>query len=118
MIIIFGLILPVVSPCLSQDVLDDTRSAMLELHGDLRVHDPVIIREGDVFYIFSTGGGRQGKIIPIRRSIYSVDTSSPISCNARWNETTIACRVSASVSSQSKIAALNIEFSKPDEVFP
>lgn len=41
---------------------------MLELTGDLRVHDPAIIREGDTFYVFSTGGRRRGGIIPIRRS--------------------------------------------------
>jgi len=41
---------------------------MLDLEGDLRVHDPVIIREGDTFYVFSTGGRRRGGIIPIRRS--------------------------------------------------
>ena len=41
---------------------------MLELKGDLRVHDPAMIRQGDTFYVFSTGGGRRGGIIPIRRS--------------------------------------------------
>jgi len=42
---------------------------MLELKGDLRVHDPVIIREGDTFYVFSAGGSpRQGGFIPIRCS--------------------------------------------------
>lgn len=42
---------------------------VLELQGDLGVHDPVIIREGDTYYVFSTGGGRRsGGIIPIRRS--------------------------------------------------
>jgi len=40
---------------------------MLELEGDLGVHDPVIICEGDTFYIFSTGRGRGG-IIPIKSS--------------------------------------------------
>ncbi|UCG46567.1 MAG: family 43 glycosylhydrolase [Phycisphaerales bacterium] len=29
---------------------------MLSLAGDLRVHDPAMIRQGDRFYIFSTGG--------------------------------------------------------------
>jgi len=29
---------------------------MLELAGDLRVHDPAMIRQGDTFYVFSTGG--------------------------------------------------------------
>ncbi|MGD2095689.1 MAG: family 43 glycosylhydrolase [Phycisphaerales bacterium] len=42
---------------------------VLELEGDLRVHDPVIIRENDTYYIFSTGGGRRSQgIIPIRSS--------------------------------------------------
>jgi arabinan endo-1,5-alpha-L-arabinosidase len=42
---------------------------VLRLEGDLRVHDPVIIREGDTYYIFSTGGGRRsGGIIPMRCS--------------------------------------------------
>ena len=42
---------------------------MLELSGDLRTHDPVVIREGKTFYLFSTGGGwRRRGIIPIRSS--------------------------------------------------
>lgn len=41
---------------------------MLELQGDLRVHDPVMMRQGDTFYIFCTGGGRRSGIIPIRCS--------------------------------------------------
>ncbi|MBE0534968.1 MAG: arabinan endo-1,5-alpha-L-arabinosidase [Phycisphaerae bacterium] len=41
---------------------------MLDCKGDLRVHDPVIIREGETFYVFSTGGGRRGGIVPVRRS--------------------------------------------------
>ena len=32
---------------------------VLELEGDLRVHDPVIIFEKDTFYVFSTGGSRE-----------------------------------------------------------
>lgn len=46
---------------------------MLELNGDLRVHDPVMIRQGDTFYVFSTGGRRRGGIIPIRcsRDLYN-----------------------------------------------
>jgi arabinan endo-1,5-alpha-L-arabinosidase len=40
---------------------------MLELSGDLRVHDPVVIRAGDAWYVFSTGGGFSG-VIPIRAS--------------------------------------------------
>jgi len=42
---------------------------MLELHGDLRVHDPAIIRQGDTFYVFCTDGNpRRGGFIPIRCS--------------------------------------------------
>jgi arabinan endo-1,5-alpha-L-arabinosidase len=42
---------------------------MLELKGELRVHDPAIIREGDTLYVFSTGGSPQGGgFIPIRCS--------------------------------------------------
>jgi arabinan endo-1,5-alpha-L-arabinosidase len=40
---------------------------MLELSGDLAVHDPVIIREEDTFYVFATGNRRAG-ILPIRCS--------------------------------------------------
>ena len=44
-------------------------SEMLELKGDLRVHDPVIIREGDTLYVFCTGGSPwRGGFIPIRYS--------------------------------------------------
>lgn len=41
---------------------------MLSLEGDLGVHDPVIMREGDMFYVFCTGGSRRGGHIPIRCS--------------------------------------------------
>jgi arabinan endo-1,5-alpha-L-arabinosidase len=41
---------------------------LLELKGDLRVHDPVIIREGDAFYVFCTSAGRREGVIPIRTS--------------------------------------------------
>lgn len=41
---------------------------MLELSGSLGVHDPVIIREKDTFYVFCTGGGWRGGVIPIRSS--------------------------------------------------
>ncbi|MBN2590262.1 MAG: family 43 glycosylhydrolase [Sedimentisphaerales bacterium] len=44
-----------------------TNPEMLELHGQLGVHDPVIMREGNTYYIFSTGRGRGG-IIPIKVS--------------------------------------------------
>jgi len=41
---------------------------LLELSGDLGVHDPVIIKEKNTYYIFCTGGGRREGIIPIRCS--------------------------------------------------
>jgi arabinan endo-1,5-alpha-L-arabinosidase len=43
---------------------------ILQLEGDTeRVHDPVIIREKDTYYVFCTGGGRNAPgIIPIRGS--------------------------------------------------
>jgi len=31
---------------------------VLELEGNLRVHDPAVIRQDDTFYVFSTGGRR------------------------------------------------------------
>ncbi len=40
---------------------------MLELSGDLAVHDPSIIREGDTFYVFATGNRRAG-VLPMRCS--------------------------------------------------
>lgn len=41
---------------------------LLELEGDLQVHDPVIIKEQDTYYVFATGGRRGVGIIPIRSS--------------------------------------------------
>jgi arabinan endo-1,5-alpha-L-arabinosidase len=42
---------------------------VLDLEGNLRVHDPAVIRQADTFYVFSTGGERRGPgIIPIRCS--------------------------------------------------
>jgi len=42
---------------------------VLDLEGNLRVHDPAVIRQADTFYVFSTGGRRRGPgIIPIRCS--------------------------------------------------
>jgi arabinan endo-1,5-alpha-L-arabinosidase len=41
---------------------------LLALDGDLDVHDPVIIREGDVFYVFATGGRPGRGIVPVRTS--------------------------------------------------
>jgi arabinan endo-1,5-alpha-L-arabinosidase len=43
---------------------------VLQLTGDTQnVHDPAIIKEGDTYYVFCTGGGRAGQgVIPIRTS--------------------------------------------------
>jgi arabinan endo-1,5-alpha-L-arabinosidase len=41
---------------------------VLDLTGDLAVHDPALIRQGDTFYLFCTGGPRRGGILPIRCS--------------------------------------------------
>jgi arabinan endo-1,5-alpha-L-arabinosidase len=41
---------------------------LLQLSGDISVHDPSIIKADGVYYVFCTGGGRGGGIIPIRRS--------------------------------------------------
>ncbi len=40
----------------------------LELAGDLRAHDPAMVRHGDTFYVFSTGGRPGRGIIYIRCS--------------------------------------------------
>ena len=41
---------------------------MLQLEGDLRVHDPVVIKDGDTNYLFCTGGRRRTGYVPIRCS--------------------------------------------------
>jgi arabinan endo-1,5-alpha-L-arabinosidase len=42
---------------------------LLQLTDDLSVHDPVIVKEDDTYYIYCTGGGRGGQgVIPIRTS--------------------------------------------------
>lgn len=41
---------------------------LLELSGDLAVHDPAIIKAGDDYYILCTGGFRGQGIVPIRKS--------------------------------------------------
>jgi arabinan endo-1,5-alpha-L-arabinosidase len=43
---------------------------VLQLTGDVSgVHDPVIMKEGDTYYVYCTGGGRGGAgVIPIRAS--------------------------------------------------
>ena len=55
--------------CLSAAAWAASDAQMLELAGDLGVHDPAIIRQGQTFYIFSTGQSRRdGGVIPIRCS--------------------------------------------------
>jgi arabinan endo-1,5-alpha-L-arabinosidase len=41
---------------------------LLELAGDLDVHDPAIIKQQSRYYLFSTGGSRGQGIVPIRTS--------------------------------------------------
>ena len=41
---------------------------LLTLSGDLAVHDPVLIKEADVYYVFCTGGFWGQGIVPIRKS--------------------------------------------------
>jgi arabinan endo-1,5-alpha-L-arabinosidase len=41
---------------------------LLELAGDLAVHDPAVIKANDVYYIFATGGRRGRGILPIHTS--------------------------------------------------
>lgn len=41
---------------------------LLQLSGDTRVHDPVIIKEGDTYYVFATGGRRGRNCVPIHTS--------------------------------------------------
>jgi len=41
---------------------------LLPLEGDLNVHDPVIAKEGDTYYLFCTGGRAGEGIIPVRTS--------------------------------------------------
>jgi len=41
---------------------------LLALSGDLAIHDPAIIKAGDDYYLFCTGGFRGQGIVPIRKS--------------------------------------------------
>jgi arabinan endo-1,5-alpha-L-arabinosidase len=42
--------------------------SLLELSGDLTVHDPAIIKAGDTYYLFCTGGSRGQGVVTIRTS--------------------------------------------------
>ena len=62
---------------------------LLELEGDLGVHDPVIMREGDMFYVFCTGVGRRGGHIPIR---CSSDLIHWVRCGSVFDELPAWCQ--------------------------
>ncbi|HPC96481.1 MAG TPA: family 43 glycosylhydrolase [Sedimentisphaerales bacterium] len=47
---------------------DAAEPQLLPLSGDTGVHDPVIIKEGDIYYVFATGGRRGRNCVPIRTS--------------------------------------------------
>ncbi|MCA9734264.1 family 43 glycosylhydrolase [candidate division KSB1 bacterium] len=57
------------SPNLPNTVATE-KPKILELKGELRAHDPVMIKEGDTYYVFTTGGDiRRGHgFIPIKSS--------------------------------------------------
>jgi arabinan endo-1,5-alpha-L-arabinosidase len=56
--------------CAPQKTAAPKAPEVLTLTGDTEgVHDPVIIKEGDTYYVYCTGGGRGGQgVIPIRTS--------------------------------------------------
>jgi arabinan endo-1,5-alpha-L-arabinosidase len=68
-IAIGGLLAGVVWPA-PQESRPSGAPEVLQLMGDTQgVHDPVIMKQGDTYYVFSTGGGRGGQgVIPIRTS--------------------------------------------------
>lgn len=57
------LLLPVLAGSCQTEVAREPQ--MLELEGDLRVHDPVIAKENDTYYVFATGGRRRVGFVPI-----------------------------------------------------
>jgi len=48
--------------------MPEPEPVMLELEGDLNVHDPVLLKEKDTYYLFCTGGNRRTGYVPIRCS--------------------------------------------------
>ena len=58
------------SICALQKSTSQQIPEVLKLTGDLEgVHDPAILKEGDIYYVYCTGGGRGGQgVIPIRTS--------------------------------------------------
>ena len=63
-----GLILFVAAGCRSKTPSVMKEPGLLKLSGDLGVHDPAMIREKKTCYIFCTGGGWRGGIVPVRSS--------------------------------------------------
>src|SRR5260370_17467478 len=65
---------------------------VLKLSGDVEgVHDPVIIKQKDTYYVFCTGGGRGGTtgIIPIRTSndlIHWTNTGNALPGVPEWGK--------------------------------
>jgi arabinan endo-1,5-alpha-L-arabinosidase len=54
--------------CAAPQFVGAASPELLTLGGDLVVHDPAIIKEGDTYYVFCTGGSRGQGIVPIRTS--------------------------------------------------
>lgn len=62
---LLGLILLAVS---CQSHTPARQPIMLDLAGDVRIHDPAVIRHDDVYYLFCTGSRWRGGILPMRCS--------------------------------------------------
>ncbi len=54
--------------CCGCGIKNKCEPVRLNPSGDISVHDPAVIKDGDTYYMFCTGGGRHGDIIPIRTS--------------------------------------------------
>lgn len=52
------LLLPLISYCVG--VFNCSRVAAADLQGDVRVHDPTMIKQGKTYYVFSTGSPNRG----------------------------------------------------------
>jgi arabinan endo-1,5-alpha-L-arabinosidase len=65
--ILFGAVAAAVIGCGA--LLAQTEPVVFKLEGDIApVHDPSVIKQGDTYYVFSTGGKSEQGIIPIRTS--------------------------------------------------
>ena len=53
---------------LSRPAIAEMPPELLELTGDLTVHDPAIIKQGESYYLFCTGGARGQGVVTIRTS--------------------------------------------------